>query len=162
MTTANNLWFSAKTPYLLILKYYGFRLLIVSLIWFIYDVSLHVRTHLSCRRAASDSQRESTSNLPVPFTVLNGDIVDGPERTLEKDNEFWFDDGNIVLLAQSNIGFKVHGGLLARQSQVFADMLALSQPSSAGGTDPGVTETVPIYDQAVDVSNLLKAIYDGP
>lgn len=31
----------AKTPYLLILKYYGFRLLIVSLIWFIYDFSAY-------------------------------------------------------------------------------------------------------------------------
>jgi hypothetical protein len=29
----------AKTPYLLCLKYYWFRLFIVSLIWFIYDVS---------------------------------------------------------------------------------------------------------------------------
>lgn len=28
-----------KTPYSLVLKYYGFRLFIVSLIWFIYDVS---------------------------------------------------------------------------------------------------------------------------
>lgn len=28
----------AKTPYWLVLKFYGWRLLIVSLIWFIYDV----------------------------------------------------------------------------------------------------------------------------
>jgi hypothetical protein len=30
----------AKTPYLLVLRFYGFRLFIVSLIWFLYDVSL--------------------------------------------------------------------------------------------------------------------------
>lgn len=29
----------AKTPYRLVLRFYGFRLFIVSLIWFIYDVS---------------------------------------------------------------------------------------------------------------------------
>lgn len=29
----------AKTPYRLVFRYYGFRLFIVSLIWFIYDVS---------------------------------------------------------------------------------------------------------------------------
>ena len=29
----------AKTPYRLVLKFYGWRLLIVSLIWFIYDAS---------------------------------------------------------------------------------------------------------------------------
>ncbi|KAI0386541.1 MFS general substrate transporter [Hypomontagnella monticulosa] len=31
----------AKTPYSLVFKYYGFRLLIVSLIWFIYDFSAY-------------------------------------------------------------------------------------------------------------------------
>ncbi|KAI1106557.1 MFS general substrate transporter [Jackrogersella minutella] len=31
----------AKTPYRLVFKYYGFRLLIVSLIWFIYDFSTY-------------------------------------------------------------------------------------------------------------------------
>ncbi|KAI1473243.1 MFS general substrate transporter [Daldinia caldariorum] len=30
-----------KTPYLLVMKYYGFRLLIVSLIWFVYDFSAY-------------------------------------------------------------------------------------------------------------------------
>lgn len=29
----------AKTPYMLVLRFYGYRLFIVSLIWFIYDVS---------------------------------------------------------------------------------------------------------------------------
>lgn len=31
---------NTRTPYSLVFKFYGFRLLIVSLIWFIYDVSL--------------------------------------------------------------------------------------------------------------------------
>lgn len=30
----------AKTPYLLSLRFYGWRLFVVSLIWFIYDVSV--------------------------------------------------------------------------------------------------------------------------
>lgn len=29
-----------KTPYLLVIRYYGFRLLVVSTVWFLYDVSL--------------------------------------------------------------------------------------------------------------------------
>ncbi|KAH6647440.1 major facilitator superfamily transporter [Truncatella angustata] len=35
---------NAKTPYSLVLKYYGFRLAIVSLIWFIYDASISLDT----------------------------------------------------------------------------------------------------------------------
>lgn len=30
---------NTKTPYKLVFRYYGFRLFIVSMIWFIYDVS---------------------------------------------------------------------------------------------------------------------------
>ena len=30
---------NARTPYKLVLKFYGFRLFIVSVIWFVYDVS---------------------------------------------------------------------------------------------------------------------------
>lgn len=29
-----------KTPYLLVIRYYGLRLLAVSAVWFLYDVSL--------------------------------------------------------------------------------------------------------------------------
>lgn len=38
----------AKTPYMLSFKMYGWRLFIVSLIWFIYDVSL-VQPSLPCQ-----------------------------------------------------------------------------------------------------------------
>lgn len=37
---ARNSMRHTRTPYLLVLRFYGFRLLIVSLIWFIYDVCL--------------------------------------------------------------------------------------------------------------------------
>ena len=33
----------AKTPYRLVLRFYGLRLFVVSLLWFIYDVSLRTR-----------------------------------------------------------------------------------------------------------------------
>lgn len=39
----------AKTPYLLSFKMYGWRLLVVSLIWFIYDVSPVVWQFAVCR-----------------------------------------------------------------------------------------------------------------
>ncbi|PIL36473.1 hypothetical protein GSI_00162 [Ganoderma sinense ZZ0214-1] len=41
--------------------------------------------------------------------------------TLEHDEEFWLEDGNIVLVS-SNIAFRIYRGLLAAQSSIFADM----------------------------------------
>ncbi|KAL5482525.1 hypothetical protein ACEPAI_9119 [Sanghuangporus weigelae] len=73
--------------------------------------------------------------------------------------EPWFDDGNLILQADGNVCFKVHRGVLARQSEIFRDMLALPQPVASGEGEP--VETVRMYDLPVELSNLLKAIYDG-
>ncbi|KIM82688.1 hypothetical protein PILCRDRAFT_819992 [Piloderma croceum F 1598] len=42
--------------------------------------------------------------------------------------EPWFDDGNVLLQAQST-QFKVHRGVLSANSGVFRDMLTLPQPA---------------------------------
>ncbi|KAL5524456.1 hypothetical protein ACEPAF_9596 [Sanghuangporus sanghuang] len=73
--------------------------------------------------------------------------------------EPWFDDGNLILQADGNVCFKVHRGVLARQSEIFRDMLALPQPVASGEGAP--METVRMYDLSVELSNLLMAIYDG-
>jgi hypothetical protein len=51
--------------------------------------------------------------------------------------------------------------VLARQSEVFSDLFALPPNLSAETTVDGC-QTVPMYDSAYDLSNLIKAIYDGP
>ncbi|KAI0691717.1 hypothetical protein C8Q76DRAFT_634747 [Earliella scabrosa] len=50
-----------------------------------------------------------------------------PPETLKHDEEFWFDDGNIVLVARDT-AFRIYRGLLAAQSPVFADMFFSSTP----------------------------------
>ena len=44
-----------------------------------------------------------------------------PLADLTRDTHFWFEDGNVVLVAQDT-GFKVYKGLLAAQSPVFGDV----------------------------------------
>lgn len=44
-------------------------------------------------------------------------------------SDIWYDDGNIVLQAES-YQFKVYRGVLAESSTVFKDMLSLPQPPS--------------------------------
>ncbi len=39
------------------------------------------------------------------------------------DKHFWFDDGNVVIVARG-MGYKVYKGLLAAQSPVFHDLFA--------------------------------------
>ena len=77
-----------------------------------------------------------------------------------EQGEPWFDDGNLILRAEHNVCFKVHRGMLARQSEVFKNMLTFPQPSVAS-TQTGREEIVRMYDLPIDLSNLLKSIYDG-
>lgn len=83
-----------------------------------------------------------------------------------KRGDPWFEDGNIILVADgedesNSIAFKVHRGVLARHSEVFESMLVVAQP-------PPDTETVEqcsvlrMHDIPIELSNLVKALYDGP
>ena len=78
-----------------------------------------------------------------------------------KRGDPWFDDGNIVLLADgSNVAFKIHRDFLSRHSEVFQSMFQLPQPSSDVETMDDC-QVVRMYDLPAELSNLIKALYDG-
>ena len=77
----------------------------------------------------------------------------------------WFEDGNIILLVGDSedsaaAAFKVHRGVLARHSEVFQSMFEGSQPPPK---EENVEQcpVVRMYDVPVELSNLIKALYDG-
>lgn len=75
--------------------------------------------------------------------------------------DFWFSDGNMVLLA-GNVAFKVHRGQLVRHSDIFHDMFSMPQPEGEDGQ--GLLDGCPwveLHDDASDVLHLLRALYDG-
>jgi len=77
----------------------------------------------------------------------------------------WFDDGNIILVpeSESQVAFKVHRGVLSRHSEVFQSMFDIPQPASADGDPWGgcACQVILMYDLPVELSNLIKALYDG-
>jgi hypothetical protein len=86
---------------------------------------------------------------------------------LSSRGDLWFEDGNIILLANPEdsdidaLAFKVHRGVLARHSEVFRSMFEGSHPPS---NDEKV-ENCPVirmHDIPLELSNLLKVLYDGP
>ncbi|KAH9969594.1 hypothetical protein BC827DRAFT_1276213 [Russula dissimulans] len=81
----------------------------------------------------------------------------------------WFVDGNIILLVEDDDhhvlkAFKVHRGVLARQSEVFEAMFDIPQPTPAS-VDPiehiDGCPVVRMYDLPNELSDLIKALYDG-
>lgn len=73
-------------------------------------------------------------------------------------SDFWFLDGNIVILAGKAV-FKVHRGQLERHSDVFNGLFSMPQPTEQGLIDDCVYMELP--DDPSDVFYFLSALYDG-
>ncbi|EJF60276.1 hypothetical protein BD309DRAFT_995082 [Dichomitus squalens] len=74
-------------------------------------------------------------------------MVSAPEER-SRDEEFWFEDGNIVLVAGA-VEFRILKGILAEHSPVFKDMFSLPQPpetTTQGTQCPVVHLTDSSYD----------------
>ncbi|KAL0959012.1 hypothetical protein HGRIS_014324 [Hohenbuehelia grisea] len=84
-----------------------------------------------------------------------------PTSTMDgllRSPEFWFYDGNVVLIAGST-AFKVHRGQLARHSDVFHGLFSIPQPQDEHSMDD--CPCVQLHDQPSDVTCFLSALYDG-
>ncbi|KAK7690525.1 hypothetical protein QCA50_005623 [Cerrena zonata] len=77
------------------------------------------------------------------------------------DAGLWFEDGNIILVAQ-HTPFKVHRGLLSHKSEVFKDIFTLPPPEKLSGDDimDGIP-TIQMSDNWQDLSDVLSALYNG-
>jgi len=82
----------------------------------------------------------------------------GPQNGLVCDKEFWFDDGNIVLVVCTD-AFRVHKSVLARSSEIFRDLFTVAQPCSYPFIEG--CPIVHLSDHPDDVRHLLRALYDG-
>ena len=77
----------------------------------------------------------------------------------QRDEELWFEDGNIILASQDT-EFRVYKGPLMKHSPVFRDMLSLPQPECVctGSTGPVV---IRISDSSQDLRHFLRALVAG-
>jgi hypothetical protein len=73
--------------------------------------------------------------------------------------DFWFSDGNIVIVVE-NIAFKVHRGQLSRHSDVFESLFSLPATSENLVID-GCLCVELMGDSPVDMRFFLQALYDG-
>ncbi|KAI0334317.1 hypothetical protein GY45DRAFT_1318315 [Cubamyces sp. BRFM 1775] len=101
------------------------------------------------------------------LTVLGGVSSDSD---ILHDPDFWFNDGNIVIVAKNHhadarpTGFRVHMGVMSRHSEVFKDLLCQSLPRPKEGEGSVTIEGCPqmlVTDSYFDFTHLLHALYDG-
>ncbi|KAF9444518.1 hypothetical protein P691DRAFT_796436 [Macrolepiota fuliginosa MF-IS2] len=74
--------------------------------------------------------------------------------------DFWFYDGNVVIIA-GPAAFKVHRGQLERHSEAFLGLFAVPQPPSQEQDLVDGCPCVEFHDSPSDVFYFLSALYDG-
>ncbi|KAL1938258.1 hypothetical protein VTO73DRAFT_11709 [Trametes versicolor] len=81
---------------------------------------------------------------------------DVAECARTRDEEFWYSDGNIILLAH-DVEFRVYKGLLAEHSPVFKDMFSLPQPPSpVTAPSEDACPVVHLSDSPEDLRHILR------
>ena len=112
-------------------------------------------------------QGPETSKSPPRKRARASPASEDP-HCLEKDEEFWYDDGTIILIT-GNIEFRVYRGPLAKHSPIFHDMLALPQPPISDSTPSSFEESVlgppcpavHVTDSPTDLRHFLRAFVPG-
>ncbi|TDL18077.1 hypothetical protein BD410DRAFT_728919 [Rickenella mellea] len=89
----------------------------------------------------------------------NGELTAVEEPSITR-SEPWFEDGNIVVITERT-AFCVHKAQLARQSEVFAGMFTITQPTASDISTFEGRDVVHVHDAVEDLKNLLTALYDG-
>ncbi|KAI0351201.1 hypothetical protein OH77DRAFT_1513930 [Trametes cingulata] len=115
----------------------------------------------SRKRARDDADAE----VATGGSGSNGSDAPGsapliPTAILEvmADSDFWFEDGNIILVSQG-ITFRVYKGLLAEHSAVFKSMFQIAQGKQAAADQAHGCPVVTLDDSPHDLRELFRLIF---
>ena len=73
----------------------------------------------------------------------------------KKDDELWYEDGTVVIIA-GDVAFRLYKGVLARASPIFQDMFAIGQPGDAETMDG--CSVVRLSDSPVDLRYFFRVL----
>ncbi|RPD76890.1 hypothetical protein L226DRAFT_611302 [Lentinus tigrinus ALCF2SS1-7] len=103
-----------------------------------------------------DDKAIDVPELPTPGPAP-AETVPVEDWSPQRDEELWFDDGNLSIVA-GNVEFRVYKGPLMKQSGFFKDMLSLPQPSLPASVS---CATVQVSDSPEDMRHFLRTFVEG-
>ncbi|PIL26466.1 hypothetical protein GSI_12224 [Ganoderma sinense ZZ0214-1] len=105
------------------------------------------------KRRTQDPSSQSSTTLGT-FVAIQPNAAVRVDN-LTRHDEFWFDDGSVVLVA-GNTAFRVYRALLAAQSTVFTDMFSSSSPDTQEMLDR--RPVVHLSDSPKDLAHFLRVL----
>ncbi|KAM5544921.1 hypothetical protein V8D89_001819 [Ganoderma adspersum] len=114
---------------------------------------------------------ESGAKSSLATDAIMHDAIDGPlaalpnvDGSIKRDSEVWFEDGNIIVIAQTT-AFRFHKSVVSIHCSVFRDLFSIPRPSLPGEevdeTFDGGCPVVRVSDTSYDFRELIRAIYSG-
>ncbi|PIL33271.1 hypothetical protein GSI_04721 [Ganoderma sinense ZZ0214-1] len=100
----------------------------------------------------------SGSDGPRSSKRTRVDEEDGPP-VLQRDEDVWLSDGNIVVIASDTVAFRVHKSILSLRSEVFSDLFSLPDANMAETMDG--LPVVHVSDSPDDIRRLLLVLCCG-
>ena len=94
---------------------------------------------------------------------MTNTITDQKSESFERDSEFWFEDGNVVVVAQKT-AFRFHKSVVSLHSSVFHDLFSIPRPCPTGEEVDETFDGCPVIrvsDTSYDFRELLRAMYHG-
>ena len=111
--------------------------------------------HLCLIMDVGPSKKRTRSNTAEDARPATGiDKVQAATR----DKDYWFEDGNLVLVSQG-VAFKVYKGLLAEHSTVFRSMFHIAQGKPETEDLVDGCPVVTLYDSPNDLRELFQLVY---
>ena len=81
-----------------------------------------------------------------------------PTTSIHQDENYWYEDGNIVIIANDEVAFRVYRGLLSRVSPLFNDLFSIGNPS--GGEVVYDCPVLRVTDSSHDMRHLLALLLE--
>ncbi|TFK88121.1 hypothetical protein K466DRAFT_598906 [Polyporus arcularius HHB13444] len=98
----------------------------------------------------------SKSSAPSQATLADPEVLQA-KSSPTRDDDLWFDDGTLIVVAQ-NVEFRVYRNHLAERFEVFRDMLSFPQPTPSDSTDDLPCPAIHVTDSARDWRNVLRLL----
>ena len=118
------------------------------------------------KRAREESTAEEQSPIPKRSDTVEPELHEeavrdggGQGAETKRDEEFWLEDGTVILVAR-DVEFRVYSGILASHSPVFRDLFAQDHPTcnvSMNGKYDIPCPVVQLSDSPEELRHLLRA-----
>ena len=114
-----------------------------------------VGDHLQSKATLIPGQAYARASSPSP----DSKPPYGDQSGFTRDADFWFEDGNVVIIADRT-AFRIHQSILRRHTDLIADHLEINSRWRDDADEDYVV--VRVSDSAKSFKGLLRLLYPGP